>query len=129
GIQLQALFSAQGTQDKDNSDVKTKLGYVNIPLLARYRLKQGIMFQAGPYLGILTSAKFDDGTDKIDIKDMLNSTDFGLKVGAGYMAEKGYGATINYALGLANLNKDGDFTNHNGVISLSLFYLFPVMEK
>ena len=46
GIQLQALFSAQGTQDKDNSDVKTKLGYVNIPLLARYRL--GVRWPRNP---------------------------------------------------------------------------------
>ena len=59
----------------------------------------------------------------MDVKEFVNSTDFGINVGIGYQLEGGLGFGAGYGLGLANLNKEGDFTNNNTVIQIAVRYM------
>lgn len=122
------LYSTKGTQDDKESKYKLNTNYVEIPVLVKYQLDNGLNFGAGPYLGLLMSAKSTDGTDDIDVKDLFASTDYGLKAGIGYSMESGLGFGLNYGLGLANiLDKElADLTDSkstNAVIGVSISYL------
>src|SRR5688572_8721722 len=55
-LQPELVFSMQGGED-ESEDLKLKLNYVNIPLLAQYMTADGFRLQTGPQLGILTTAK------------------------------------------------------------------------
>lgn len=132
GLQPELVFSGQGfkyNQDFQGTSVeyKQKLGYVNIPVLFNYYLSDNFYVQAGPYLGILTSAKASiSGTLSLtdqDNKDSFESTDFGAMIGLGVKAGKfNFGA--RYQLGLANINALSDDTANNRVINIHAGFRF-----
>jgi opacity protein-like surface antigen len=122
------LYSLKGTQSKTDSKFKSNLSYLEVPINAKYKLESGLNFFAGPYVGILMSAKATDGTNDVDIKDFVQSTDFGLNVGLGYDMESGLGFSAQYGLGLANINKDvagasSTPSNKNTCIGVSVRYM------
>jgi hypothetical protein len=122
------LYSLKGYQDKDNSDLKLNLTYLEIPINVKYKLESGLNFFAGPYAGFIMSAKATDGTTDIDVKDFVESTDFGLNVGLGYDLESGLGFSAQYGLGLMDINKDvsgatNTDSNTNAVIGISIRYM------
>ena len=137
-IQPELLFSAQGakaeyTEGTINYEGKLNLGYLNIPLMAKYYVAEGLSLEAGPQIGFLLSAKskFDvtDGTNSAsseeDVKDDFESTDFGFNFGAGYDFTSNLSAGVRYNLGLTNIAKNsGDEELKNTVLSVSLAYKF-----
>ena len=67
-----------------------------------------------------------DGDNDVDVKEFVNSTDFGVNVGVGYALESGLGFGAGYGLGLANLNRgegSDDFNNTNASIQISVRYM------
>jgi opacity protein-like surface antigen len=118
-VQPELMYSAQGASF-DYGD--SQLGYLNIPVMAKYYVAKSFSLEAGPQIGFLLSAK-DDGDD---IKDDLSSTDFGFNFGAGYDFTENLSAGLRYNLGLTNLiDIEGfDSTAKNGVFSVSLGYKF-----
>ncbi|MCC7520157.1 MAG: PorT family protein [Flavobacteriaceae bacterium] len=113
------------------NEVKGKLAYLQVPVLAKYYITEGFSVEAGPYVGFLLSAKYDGksttsyngsvlGTtdyDNEDLKDEYNSTDFGLKFGVGYKLENGLMFSAGYNLGLSDLQKEdeGEVSGDDGV--------------
>ena len=124
------IYSIKGTQSKTNSDFKVNLNYLEIPINAKYKLESGLNFFAGPYIGILMSAKATDGTTDDDVKEFIQSTDVGLNIGLGFDLESGLGFSAQYGLGLSNLNKDfaglTTSTNTNNCIGISIRYMLGV---
>ena len=124
------IYSIKGTQSKINSDFKLNLNYLEIPINAKYKLESGLNFFAGPYIGILMSAKVTDGTTDDDVKEFIQSTDVGLNIGLGFDLESGLGFSAQYGLGLSNLNKDfaglTTSTNTNNCIGISIRYMLGV---
>ncbi len=115
------LFSTKGYKITFlDQDFNTNLSYIDIPLDFVY--KTGALdIHAGPYLGLLMSAKAEDE----DIKDGLESLDYGLNFGLSYNINTNIGIGVNYGLGLANIGKevDGDdSTTKNKVIGISVIY-------
>lgn len=119
GLQPELEFSGQGFKyDVEDGGVtveyKQKLGYINIPVLANVYLGENFFIQAGPYLGILTSAKQSvSGTLSLtdeDNKDDFQSTDFGAKVGIGANAGK-FNFGVRYQLGLSDIVEDASVKN------------------
>lgn len=92
--------------------------------MAKVFLTEGVNLQFGPQLGFVVSAKAKAGDIEADIKDFVNTIDFGVGLGLGYELETGlnFGARYNY--GLSNLNKEGDAKNNNSVFQLSVGYFF-----
>lgn len=117
-VNYKPLGSAVEFQVKN--EVKGKLAYLQIPILAKYYITEGFSVEAGPYVGFLLSAKYDGksttsfggtvvGTttyDNEDLKDDYNSTDFGLKIGVGYKLENGLMFSAGYNLGLSDIQKE-----------------------
>lgn len=127
-VQPELIFSAQGAVDSEDSDFKQNLSYLNIPIMAKYMVADGLSLEAGPQIGVLISAEATDGNDDVDISDNLNTIDFGVGVGAGYEMESGLMFSLRYNLGLSNILTDdaggADNSITNNVIQLSVGYKF-----
>ena len=105
-FQPELLFSTQGVKFEESGEgytyeSKTKLNYLNIPLMAKFYIIEGLSIEAGPQVGFLMSAKAKgEETDSFggvtetfeydeDIKDDIKGTDIGINVGAGYKLDSG----------------------------------------
>ncbi len=142
-IQPELLYSSQGSQLKESEEfmgervsyeVKYKLDYISVPIMAKYYVIDGLGIEAGPQFGILVSAKGDyeisglgmseSGTE--DIKDELKKLDIGLGLGASYRLDMGVFFGARYVLGLTGISDSGDedATIKNNVFQLSVGYSF-----
>lgn len=123
-LQPELLYSAQGAKDSD-VDVKTNLDFINIPIMAKYYVIDNLAVEAGPYVGFLMKAEFKGDDGSLDIKDHMNTVDFGLGIGANYNLDNGFFGGARYQLGLSDVQKDnnGDAVK-NGVIQISVGYKF-----
>lgn len=125
-IQPELIFSAQGTTYKANGlENKLNLNYLNIPLNFQYMFDNGFRLQAGPQLGILTSAKLKTGDIKSDSKSNFKIADIGVTLGFSYIKPStGLGIDIRYNHGLSNINANNSIHSYNRGVQLGLFYLF-----
>jgi len=121
-IQPELLYSGQGyTAD---GDVTGKVDYINLPIMAKFYVADGISLEAGPQIGFLASAKADVDGESTDIKDSLKSTDFALNLGAGYKLDSGLNFGLRYSMGLTDVpDGDSDGFKHS-VLQLSVGYNF-----
>ena len=121
-IQPELLVSAEGAKEGDGS-INTM--FINIPVMAQYNTPSGFYVEAGPQLGFLLSAKAKAGGESEDIKEFLNTTNFGASFGAGFNMGSGLGFGARYNLGLSNAAKDaGDSKIKTSNISIGLHYNF-----
>lgn len=130
-IQPELLYSAQGVKYDGDGDAKTTLGYLNIPVMAKFYVADKFSLEAGPQIGFLLSAKDkfeEDGISvDLDTKDAYKSIDFGLNFGAGYDFTENLSAGVRYNLGLSNIadtEDSDDFKINNSVFSISVGYKF-----
>ena len=150
-FQPELLYSMQGAKSEEilwndgftveKINNKFKLGYMNIPLMLKYHVKQGFFVEFGPQVGFLISAKNDydyteyyvsDGevyiseSDSEDIKDNLKSIDFGLNFGFGYEFTENVFASARYNVGLSDINdvQGSNVEIQNGVFQFSVGYKF-----
>jgi len=124
----------------DVTDEKLTLGYIEIPILAKYKLSSGLFFEAGPYIGFLTSA-VEKGTfthtvvgnasanvyNSVDVSSTtgFSSADFGLGLGVGYQLTSGLGFLFRYDLGLSDIYNPSQADKYtNRTINISVFYMF-----
>jgi hypothetical protein len=115
----------KGSQSDSASDNKLTLSYIEIPVLAKYKLESGLNFFLGPYVGFLMSASADPGG--VDVKDFVESTDVGLKVGIGYELASGLGFNAHYEMGFTKLSKEVlgvQPSTNNTVIGIGISYMF-----
>ncbi len=125
-VQPDLLYSSQGAK-ADEGDGEIKLDYINLPIMAKYYVAEGFSVEAGPQVGFLMSAKFDDGDNEEDIKDEMSGIDFGFNIGVGYKMESGLNFAARYNVGLSNVwdyEGSDDFSQKNSVIQVSVGYFF-----
>lgn len=128
-VQPEVLFSMQGTKyEFAGEESETKLSYVNIPIMAKYYIIEGLSIEAGPQVGFLLSAD-EDGID--NAKDYYKSIDFGIAGGLAYDLEMGVFFQARYYAGLSNIGEEytlGGTTVspsiQNNVASVSVGYKF-----
>ena len=112
-IQPEVLYSTKGTRADYNQDLgifgefnaetKFKLDYIDIPILAVFRIGDAVEIHAGPYIGFLTTSKFEvDGDVEMDDDldtDNFKSLDYGLSGGLAInLSALQIGARYNYGL-------------------------------
>lgn len=136
-FQPELIYSVQGAKysqvvefdgnfyDTDNT---LKFSYLNVPLMFKYYPESKFYLEAGPQLGLLSSAKvkvdvvgFGSGSD--DVKEFFKTVDFGMNIGLGYNFSKKVFANARYNFGLTNVadTEPGDNTKmKNSVFSISL---------
>lgn len=150
-VQPELLFSSQGAKEeqsvealgiKTSTEANYDFNYLNLPVMAKYYVTDGLSLEAGPQVGFLMSAKAkskikvsgnganNESEDTEDLKDTSKSIDFGLNFGAGYKLENGLSIGARYNLGLSNIadtsknNVNNDTKIKNGVIQVSVGYFF-----
>ena len=152
-IQPELLYSSEGAQDKDTEtymgvtvEYKStlKLDYINIPIMAKYYIIDGLAAEAGPQFGILVSAKAEDEisgggdseSETYDVKDQFKTLDVGFGLGASYRLDFGLFFSARYIIGLSDITEDieydlgygmtvvDDSKQKNNVFQLSVGYTF-----
>jgi len=116
GIQGDLLYSQQGAEfDSEKID----LNYVNVPVVIKYFLVQGLNIQAGPQFGFVV----DDNVKEV-FNNVADSESFDLSgvVGAGYDLPLGIRLAARYNFGLSDVIDGAD--GKNSVVTLSVGYSF-----
>ena len=119
-VQPELLYSAQGAKVGSST---LNLNYINIPVMAKYKVADAFSIEAGPQIGFLMSAK----VESVDYKEFCNSTDFGFNLGAGYDLNETMSLGLRYTMGLTDVNKEvagRTVDSKNSNIQLSFGYKF-----
>ena len=140
GVAAGVQYAQQGSKVKD-FDNKINLGYVNVPIMAKFYPVKGLALGAGIQPGFMTSAKITDvqllgGKGDMDIKDACNTFDFSIPLSVAYEAPFGLVIEARYNAGLTNVAKDAFGNNNdtydkitknkNSVIMLTIGYKFSL---
>jgi len=139
-IQPELLYSTQGSKfnmvvsdgnTEYNTENTVKLAYINIPVMFKYYATEKFSLEAGPQIGFLTNSEIEVNvlgqSVTQDAKELFESIDFGLNLGAGYDITKNISAGIRYNFGLVNVAKTEAGSNDsikNSVFSISVGYKF-----
>ena len=129
-IQPELVYSAQGAKFEEEFFGETfefdlNLGYINVPVLAKYYVAEKFSLEAGPQVGFLISAKAKGEGESEDVKEDFNSLDFGFNLGAGYDVSENINLSLRYTAGLSNIAKDsGDQKVGNSNIAFAVGYRF-----
>ncbi len=132
-IQPELLYSLQGFKTEGLSfgsvtlleEENVNFHYVNLPVVLKLYLIEGLNLQVGPQVGYLASLTID-GEDRKDDFD-LEELDFGLVFGAGFdLDDVQIGARYNLGLSDTNFFKstNPDFEAQNRVIQVYIGFAF-----
>lgn len=125
GLKSGFIYDAKGTKGAGGSELK--VDYLFIPVYANWHFgsNRNWYLNFGPHLDVLLSAENADGQD---IKDGVNSIDFGLGVGIGYKFElsENLKLYIEYqgAGGFIDIDSDGgvDLKNTRSAFNVGLLF-------
>jgi len=119
GVQADLLYSQQGAKF-DGGDFD--LSYVNIPVVLKYYIAQGLNFQVGPQFGFVVDDKISTVIGDIEGQIEAEETDVSGIVGAGYDFPFGIRVDARYNFGLTKVIDNSD--SKNSVFSVALGYSF-----
>lgn len=131
-IQAEALYSGQGFEsDVDggiiggDGKVEYQLDYINVPVLAKVYVVEGLSLEVGPQFSFKVNEEIDsdpnDDPGDLDL-DEAESFDFGLAGGLTFQTNMGLFATGRYTIGLTDIIQDVDAKN--AVFQLGIGYKF-----
>jgi len=125
-LQPELMYTSLGAKtDFMGVEVTQTADYIVLPVMAKYYVADAFSLEAGPQIGFLMSSKLKAEGESVDVKDQLNSTDFGFNIGAGYDFTEKISAGLRYTLGISNIAKDsGDESVQNANFALALSYKF-----
>lgn len=133
-VQPEVLYTAQGSKATilNASETKLNLDYIQVPVMAKYYVVEGLALEAGPQIAFLVKAEGETSigdtnvTSKLD-KDNFSSIDFSMGVGASYRLDMGLFFGARYNFGFTDINDSEVFDNkklNNNVFQLSAGYSF-----
>jgi len=113
-VQPEVLYSGQGydiASRNDANDVEYQLDYINVPVLAKFYLVDGLSLEAGPQVGFLVNSEIDsnpaeDGGDVPLDEDQFNKVDLSVALGASYKFRGGFFVNARYNYGLSDVYDD-----------------------
>ncbi len=142
-IQPELVYSSQGAKNDYTETIAgisthhhnhDKVEYINIPILAKYYIYNGLSVELGPQFGFLVKAESKDeisanGTtfeNKRDFKNEVNSFDFGIGAGLAYDLSNGFFVNARYNFGLTKVGKSDQYykDSKNGVTQIGVGYKF-----
>lgn len=116
-VQPELLYSTQGATYKNAiQEYKNELGYISIPVMAKFYLTDSFSLEVGPQASFLVSEKND-----FDLDD-AESFEFGLNAGLGFKITKNFFVQGRYGLGLTEASKNADIKN--STVQLSAGFMF-----
>lgn len=116
-IQPELLYSTQGATYKYAAEeFKNELGYLSIPVMAKFYLTDSFSLEVGPQASFLLSEK-----DNVDFED-AETFEFGVNAGLGFKLTENFFVQGRYGLGLTEASKNADVKN--STVQLSVGFLF-----
>jgi len=139
-IQPEVLYSGQGydiASRNNDHDIEFQLDYINVPVIAKVYVFEGLALEAGPQVGFLVKSEIDrkpssvgSGDTNLD-SDMFNTVDFSVALGASYKFRGGFFVNGRYNIGLTDIYDDsyagGLFSGSdakNSVIQAGVGFMF-----
>ncbi|WKW47139.1 porin family protein [Myroides sp. JBRI-B21084] len=127
-IQPEVYYSSEGGKWNVNFENTTiehdfNLKYINVPLMFKYYLTNGIAIEAGPQAGFLTESKMKFA-DLYPESPKFNEFDFSVNVGLSINLPLDFMISARYNAGLTNVIEQPDVDWKNRVMQLSLGYRF-----
>ena len=119
GIQGELLYSQQGAEFELG---EFNLDYVNVPLLVKYYVSQGLNIQAGPQFGVLVNDETQTVIGEVINDIATNDFDISAVIGAGYDFPFGVRVSGRYGFGLNDVPESGN--GKNSVVTLAVGYSF-----
>ncbi|MBO9584275.1 MAG: PorT family protein [Flavobacterium sp.] len=145
-IQPEILYSQQGVKmtfsdpEVTNSNYRStiSLNYLNIPVMLKYYVANGLSLQAGPQIGILLKAnnKSQDNFlgyenhENYNLSEYSNGVDTSINLGLGYQFKNKFYADARYNISYSNVFKDPNDTYiihndmKNRVFQITVGYFF-----
>jgi hypothetical protein len=139
-IQPELLFSTKGTKAEYGGSVfdqtiKFNLNYLDLPVLAVFKLGESAEIHVGPYVSYLLNANIShdgdlgSGVDDLD-KDNFKSFDYGLSGGFGLnFGNVQVGARYNYGLAKIADNNDAEIFLGDSKNSVAQLYVALNLTK
>jgi hypothetical protein len=143
-IQVEALYSGQGAEYDQTITVpditsptgfttfeqntELQLDYINVPVLAKFYIVEGLSLEAGPQFSFLvndewdTNPTADEGDSPSPIRQTANTFEFGVSGGLTFLTNVGLFATARYNQGISDIADD--LKVNNSVIQVGLGYKF-----
>lgn len=131
-LQAEALYSGQGFESDVDGEifggegkVEYQLDYINVPVLAKVYILDGLSIEAGPQFGfkvneeIDANANADDGDLNLDEAEDF---DFGVAAGVTFETPMGLFATGRYTQGFTDIVNNRDIKN--SVFQIGVGYKF-----
>jgi hypothetical protein len=123
-VQAEALYSGQGAEanfsGSDGDKAELQLDYINVPVLAKFYIIEGLSIEAGPQFSFLVNDEFDFNPNSndgdIDLEDSpfeAKSFEFGVAGGLTFQTSMGLFATARYIQGVTDVYDDADIKNSN----------------
>lgn len=115
-IEPGVFYSVKGTQNDDLVNSRAILNYVDIPVLLRLYLTDGLNVFGGPQISFLTDSRFEGdlfGSTVSFDTEAVNNTDFGLLFGLGYNLPRGLNLQASYNYGLSPVFKNSNVDVYN----------------
>ena len=135
GVSAAVMYSMQGAKVKGDLDIKTKYGYINIPILANYYVVKGLAIKAGIQPGFCVSknralkgtataaGKYIAIDSSNKIEDGVKSFQFAIPVGVSYEYQN-FVLDARYNIYATKALKDGD--SRHSLFTISLGYKFSL---
>lgn len=131
-LQAEALYSGQGFESNidgglvgGDGNIEYQLDYINVPILAKVYVVEGLSLEAGPQFSFKVNEEIDsdpnDDPGDTDL-DEAETFDFGLAGGLTFQTNMGLFATGRYTIGLTDIVQDVDAKN--AVFQLGIGYKF-----
>jgi hypothetical protein len=124
-VQPELYYSMEGGKWDDEDGGKTSLGYLKMPVLAKYTIASGFYGETGPQIGFLLNATDTWDGDKENIMEYLKKTEFSWVVGAGYYVTPQIGVHARYNAGLSSFYE----SEKNSVFQVGVQYIFGQTKK
>lgn len=114
-------------------ELNTRFDYADVPIIARYKITEGLTVEAGPQLGFFlsesTTVDGDELDDELSGSDSFALAEVGILGGLGYYLDNGLFFQGRYILGVTSIfDKDVQTLNDDGVfnrnIQFSIGYFF-----
>lgn len=127
-IQPEVYYSSQGGQWTSTSsehllEHNFNLDYVNVPIIFKYYLTNGIAIEAGPQAGFLTNSDLEFSDLNPD-SPKFNDFDFSINVGVSINLPLHLMLSARYNAGLTEVIDHQDVDWKNRVMQLSIAYKF-----
>ncbi|MGO3184561.1 MAG: porin family protein [Aequorivita sp.] len=127
-LQGEVFYSGQGFERNIplvNEKMKYKADYIQVPLLAKFYIVEGLSVAAGPQFGFKVNEKIDynPSSDNGEFDaDELKTFDFQGTAGLEYKFDNGLFVQGRYSYGFSDLIKDNSI--HTSVFTAGLGYMF-----